>query len=83
MPPGDIHESRPGAVTSMDSEVVQVGDAFGQRAQGRGLSQGAVRPVGVVDVPPGSALEAAYGASNLEPLPPGDPAKADKSAISN
>jgi hypothetical protein len=42
-----------------------------------------VRAGSAVDVPPGSALEAAYGASNLEPLPPGDPAKADKSAISN
>jgi hypothetical protein len=27
MPPGNIHESRPGAVTLPNAEVVQVGDA--------------------------------------------------------
>jgi hypothetical protein len=50
MPPGDIHESRPGAVTPPDPELIQVGDAAGQRAQGRGLLEGAVRPVGAIEV---------------------------------
>jgi hypothetical protein len=36
----------PGAVTPPDAEVVQVGDAIGQRAERRGLVQGAVWPVG-------------------------------------
>ena len=39
-----------GMVTPEDAEVVQVGDAFGQRAERRGLVQGTVRPVGVVEV---------------------------------
>jgi hypothetical protein len=39
-----------GAVATPDSEVVQVGEAVGQRAQWRGLVQGAVRPVRVVEV---------------------------------
>jgi hypothetical protein len=36
------------AVTPLDPEMVQVGDAVGQRAQWRGLLEGSVRPVGVV-----------------------------------
>ena len=39
-----------GAVAPLDLEVVQVGDAVGQRAQWRGLPEGSVRPVGVVEV---------------------------------
>ena len=39
-----------GAVTPLDPEMVQVGDAVGQRAERRGLFQGAVRPVGLVEV---------------------------------
>ena len=39
-----------GAVASPEAKVVQVGDAIWQRAQRRGLVQGAVRPVGVVEV---------------------------------
>src|ERR1022692_2740677 len=39
-----------GAVTPLNPEVVQVGDAVGQRAQWRGLLEGAVRPVGIVKV---------------------------------
>jgi hypothetical protein len=42
-----------------------------------------VRAGSAVDVVLGSALEAAYGLANLEPLPPGDPQNADKSALSN
>ena len=38
-----------GAVAAMDPELIEVGDAIGQRAQRRGLLQGAVRPVGVVE----------------------------------
>ena len=38
------------AVTPLDPELIQVGDAVGQRAQRRGLIQGSVRPVGVVEV---------------------------------
>jgi hypothetical protein len=38
----------PGAVTPLDPEMVQVGDAVGQRAKRRGLAEGAVGPVGVV-----------------------------------
>ena len=38
----------PGAVTPVNPEMVQVGDAVGHRAERRGLFQGAVRPVGVV-----------------------------------
>jgi len=37
-----------GAVAPEDAEAVQAGDAIWQRAQRRGLVQGAVRPVGVV-----------------------------------
>ena len=36
-----------GAVAALDPELIEVGDAIGQRAQRRGLLQGAVRPVGV------------------------------------
>jgi hypothetical protein len=40
----------PRAVTPLDPEPIQVGDCIGQRAERRGLVQGAVRPVGVVEV---------------------------------
>jgi hypothetical protein len=40
----------PGAVAPTDPELVQVGDADGQRAQWRGLPEGAVRAVGVAEV---------------------------------
>jgi len=40
----------PGAVTPLDPEMVQVGDAVGQRTERRGLAEGAVGPVGVVEV---------------------------------
>jgi hypothetical protein len=40
----------PGAVMPLDPEMVQVGDAVGQRAQWRGLLEGSVRPVGIVKV---------------------------------
>jgi hypothetical protein len=36
------------AVIPLDLEMIQVGDAFWQRPQWRGLVQGTVRPVGVV-----------------------------------
>jgi hypothetical protein len=39
-----------GAVAPLDTEVVQVGDAVWQRAERCSLVQGAVRPVGVVEV---------------------------------
>jgi hypothetical protein len=39
-----------GAITALDPEMVQVGDAVGQRAERCCLFQGAVRPVGVVEV---------------------------------
>ncbi len=39
-----------GAVAPPDAEVVQVGDTIGQRAERRGLVQGAVRPVRVIEV---------------------------------
>ena len=39
-----------GAVTPPEAEVVQVGDGVWQRANRRGLVQGAVRPVRVVEV---------------------------------
>jgi hypothetical protein len=39
-----------GAVAPPGAEMVQVGDAIGQRAKRRGLVQGAVRPVSVVEV---------------------------------
>src|SRR5450759_5111240 len=38
------------AVAAKDAEVVQVGDAIRQRAKRRGLVQGAVWPVRVVEV---------------------------------
>ena len=38
------------AVTSLNPEPVKVGDVAGQPAQRRGLLQGSVRPVGVVEV---------------------------------
>jgi hypothetical protein len=37
-----------GTVTPLDPELIQVGDAIGQRAQRRGMVQGSVRPVPVV-----------------------------------
>jgi hypothetical protein len=37
-------------VTSLNPELVKVADAVGQWAQRRGLPQGAVRPVVVVEV---------------------------------
>ncbi|MDQ2815702.1 MAG: hypothetical protein M3Z75_28625 [Actinomycetota bacterium] len=37
-----------GTVTPLDPEVVQVGDAIGQRAERRCLVQGAVWPVRVI-----------------------------------
>ena len=40
----------PSAVAPPDAEVVQVGDAVWQRAERRGLVQGAVRPVHVAEV---------------------------------
>ena len=40
----------PGAVAALDPELIEVGDSFGQRAQWRGLLQGPVGPVGVVEV---------------------------------
>ena len=40
----------PGSVASLNPEMVQVGDAVGQRAQRRGLLEGSVRPVGIVEV---------------------------------
>src|SRR5260370_26843023 len=39
-----------GAVAPPEAEVVQVGDIIWQRAERRGLVQGAVRPVRVVEV---------------------------------
>src|SRR5271166_2535034 len=39
-----------GAVASPDAEVVQIGDAIWQRAERRGLVQGTVWPVRVVEV---------------------------------
>ena len=39
-----------GAVTSLNPEPVKVGDIVGEPAQRRGLLQGAVRPVGIVEV---------------------------------
>jgi hypothetical protein len=38
------------AVTPLDPELVQAGDAVGQRAERRGLLQGSVRPVGVAEI---------------------------------
>jgi hypothetical protein len=44
-----------------------------------------VRPGTAVDIKPGSALKALYGAGNLSPVitHTGDPANFDKSALSN
>jgi hypothetical protein len=39
-----------GAVAPEDPEVIQVRDAIGQRSQRRGLGQGVVRPVRIVEV---------------------------------
>ena len=39
-----------GAVTPLDPELIQVGDAIAQRAQQRGLVQGSVRPAPFVEV---------------------------------
>jgi hypothetical protein len=50
MPPGGIHESRRHAVTPLNPEMIQVGDAVGQRAQWRGLLEGSVWPVSIVKV---------------------------------
>src|SRR5713226_1906661 len=38
------------AVTSLNPDPIKVGDVAGQPAQRRGLLQGSVRPVGVVEV---------------------------------
>jgi len=38
------------AVAPLNPEMVQVGDTVGQRAQRRGLLEGSVRPVGIVEV---------------------------------
>jgi hypothetical protein len=38
-----------GAVTPDDAEAIEVGDGMGQRAERRGLVQGAVRPVRVAE----------------------------------
>jgi len=38
------------AVTPLNPEMIQVGDAVEQRAQWRGLLEGSVRPVGIVKV---------------------------------
>lgn len=40
----------PCAVTPLDPEMLQVGDAVGQRAQRRCLPEGSVRSVGVAEV---------------------------------
>jgi len=40
----------PGTVAPLDPELIQVGDAIGQRAQRRGLVQDSVRPVPVAEV---------------------------------
>jgi hypothetical protein len=40
----------PGTVAPPDAEVVQVGDAVWQRTERRGLVQGAVRPMRVIEV---------------------------------
>jgi hypothetical protein len=37
-----------GTITPLDPELIQVGDAIGQRAQRRSLVQGSMRPVPVV-----------------------------------
>jgi hypothetical protein len=39
-----------GTAAALDTEVIQVGDSIWQRAQRRCLVQGAVWPVGVVEV---------------------------------
>jgi hypothetical protein len=40
----------PGAVSPLNPEMVEVGDAVGQRAQWRGLLEGSVRPVSIVKI---------------------------------
>ena len=37
----------PGSVTPPNPEMVEVGNAVGQRAQRRGLPEGPVRPLGI------------------------------------
>ena len=39
-----------GALTALDPELIEVGDSCGQRAQWRGLLQGPVGPVSVVEI---------------------------------
>jgi hypothetical protein len=57
------------AVTAPDSELLQADDAVGQRAQRRGLFQGSVRPVGVIEV----LILAQHGHQVVvrKPVPPG------------
>src|SRR5215467_1821258 len=43
-------EDSAGTVTPPDPEMIQISNAVGQRAQRRGLVQGSVRPVRVVEV---------------------------------
>ena len=43
-------EDAASAVTPLDPEMIEVGNVAGQRAERRGLVQGAVRPVRVVEV---------------------------------
>jgi hypothetical protein len=38
------------AVTPLDPDLIQVGDAIGQRTHRRGLLQGTVRPVRVAEI---------------------------------
>jgi hypothetical protein len=60
----------PGAVTPLDPEMVQVGDAFGQRTELRGLAEGAVRPVGVAEI-----LVLAQDGYQVPPIPDQGPVK--------
>jgi hypothetical protein len=39
-----------GAVAPEDAEVIQIGDIIWQRAEWRGLVQGVMRPMGVIEV---------------------------------
>jgi len=43
-------EDAASAVTALDPEMIQISNAAGQGAERRGLVQGAVRPVRVVEV---------------------------------
>jgi hypothetical protein len=43
-------EDAASAVTPLDPEMIQISNAVGQGAERRGLVQGAVRPVRVVEV---------------------------------